>query len=111
MMSEQRPSKLGNEQQLRLLLGLVALLIVPPVIALVVLATKFDGLTEPVALDHAQVARHLVAGDGFATSALRPLSLALNPKGSLLHPDLYNAPAHPALLAAVYLISGAAERP
>ena len=110
-MSEQRPSKLGNEQQLRLLLGLVALLIVPPVIALVVLATKFDGLTEPVALDHAQVARHLVAGDGFATSALRPLSLALNPKGSLLHPDLYNAPAHPAVLAAVYLISGAAERP
>ena len=101
---------LGNEQQIRLLLGLVALLIVPPIIALVVLATKFDGLTEPVALDHAQVARHLVAGDGFATSVLRPLSLALNPKSSV-HPDLYNAPAHPALLAAIYLISGAAERP
>ena len=100
----------GNEQQLRLLLGLLALLIVPPIIALVVLATKFDGLTEPVALDHAQVARHLVAGDGFATSVLRPLSLALNPQ-SVLHPDLYNAPAHPALLAAVYRISGAAERP
>ena len=109
-MPDQEKANLGNEQQLRLLLGLVALLIVPPIIALVVLATKFDGLTEPVALDHAQLARHLVAGEGFTTSALRPLSLALNPKGTL-HPDLYNAPAHPALLAAVYLISGASERP
>ena len=106
----QEKSHIGNEQQLRLLLGLIALLIVPPIIALVVLATKFDGLTEPVALDHAQVARHLVAGDGFATSVLRPLSLALNPKAAL-HPDLQNAPAHPALLAAVYLLSGASERP
>ena len=106
----QKKSGIGTERQLRLLLGFVALLIVPPIIALVVLATKFDGLTEPVALDHAQVARHVVAGNGFATNVLRPLSLTLNPKG-LLHPDLYNAPAHPLLLAAVYLLSGATERP
>jgi len=109
-MAEQTQARFGTEQQLRVLLGVIALVIVPPIIALVVLATKFDGLTDSVALDHAQVAKQLATTGNFSTSVLRPLSLALHPEGAT-HPDLYNAPVHPALLATLYLATGASERP
>jgi hypothetical protein len=68
---------------------------------LVVLAAKFQGLPAGTAWDHAQLARHVAVGEGFTTSLIRPLSLVF--KADLRnHPDLYNAPAHPFVLALFY---------
>src|SRR5262249_47968483 len=70
---------------------------------------KFQGLTDPTALDHAQLARHLANGDGFTTYVIRPLSLVLH--ADLRHPpDTYNAPGHPALLALVFRLASATDR-
>ncbi len=65
---------------------------------LLVIATKFQGLQSPVAMDHAQLARHLSDGEGFTTSLIRPLSLVFTADVTH-HPDLYNAPLHPLVLA------------
>jgi hypothetical protein len=83
------------------ILAYAALIIGPAILMLVVLGARTQGLSDPAALDHAQLARHLAAGDGFATSLVRPLSLVF--KADLAqHPDLYNAPAHPLALALFY---------
>jgi 4-amino-4-deoxy-L-arabinose transferase-like glycosyltransferase len=68
---------------------------------LVVLAAKFQGLEAATALDHAQLARHVAAGEGFVTDFIRPLSLVFQ-ADYRRHPDLYNAPAHPLVLALFY---------
>src|SRR5437867_3383622 len=91
----------GSEGKIRAGLGYLLLVLVPPLLLLVVMAAKFQGLQDFTALDHAQVARHLAAGDGFVTSLIRPLSVGF--KGQLAnHPDLYNAPGHPLLLSLFY---------
>jgi hypothetical protein len=78
--------------------GYIALALAPPLLMLVVLAAKFQCLEAATALDHAQLARHVAAGEGFVTDFIRPLSLVF--KADLRHhPDLYNAPAHPLVLA------------
>lgn len=83
---------------------LLALVVLPPLMGLLVLA-KSPELTAPTVLDHAQLARHLANGDGFVTSVLRPLSLALHPQASP-HRDLVNAPVHPLLLAGIFSVVG-----
>jgi tetratricopeptide (TPR) repeat protein len=93
----------------RELLGIIAIIVLPLLIALLAMAIKFDGLTDPQALDHAQVARHFANGDGLSTSVLRPLSLAVHPH-AFPHPDLYNAPLHPLLLGLVYEQAGVSEK-
>jgi hypothetical protein len=69
---------------------------------LVLLAAKFQGLS-PAATDHAQLARHVAAGEGFVTTFIRPLSLAFKARFHP-HPDLYNAPAYPLVLALFYRV-------
>src|SRR6185295_9887658 len=81
-------------------LGVSALVLIPLVIALVVLAAKFRGLGTNIAMEHAQIARRVAAGEGLTTASLRPLSLALHPDLQK-HPDLYYAPAHPLLMGVV----------
>src|SRR5437667_291211 len=87
----------------RIVLGLSALVLIPLVLALVVLAAKFKGLGVNQAMEHAQIARHVAAGEGLSTDSLRPISLAIHP-GFKGHPDLYHAPAHPLLLGAAFAI-------
>jgi tetratricopeptide (TPR) repeat protein len=96
------------EKHLRTILGLIALVAVPPMLILLVVA-KSPGVTDIAALEHAQLARHIANGDGFVTSAVRPLSLALSPISKPL-PDLVNAPLHPLLLAGAFSLGGASEK-
>ncbi|NQU09356.1 tetratricopeptide repeat protein [bacterium] len=106
------PTKLSNliysEASIGRILTYAALVAIPVFVALVTVATKFQGLSSPQVLDHAQLARHVAAGDGYVTSVLRPMSLAVQPTYAD-HPDLLNAPVQPTLLALVYAIGGASD--
>ncbi len=72
-------------------------------------STQFQGLVMPDAMDAAQVGRHISNGQGFVTSILRPLSIAVVPK-TVTHPDLYNAPLFPLTLGVAFNIAGASDR-
>jgi hypothetical protein len=93
----------------RIALSLSALLLIPLVIALIVLAAKFKGLGVNLAMEHAQVARRVAAGEGLTTGSVRPISLALHPNLQK-HPDLVHAPAHPLLLGLVFAILHPSDR-
>ncbi len=80
------------------------------VVAFIGLAVAYDlraykNLSNPDAMDAAQVARNIAEGKGFTTQFIRPVSLYLvgqkTGAASLTnaHPDLANAPAYPAVLA------------
>ncbi|HWY76642.1 MAG TPA: glycosyltransferase family 39 protein [Verrucomicrobiae bacterium] len=79
---------------------------------------QFKNMSNPEAMDAAQVARNLAEGKGFTTLFIRPLSLYLVQKAyderhgpapltdmsdrcelRGMHPDLANAPVYPAILA------------
>jgi len=68
--------------------------------------SQFRGLTDPDAMDYAQLAGHVAGGDGFTTSCIRPadLSRLVSHKGDRFDinrcPDIRHAPLHPALLGA-----------
>jgi hypothetical protein len=91
------------------LLGASALLLGPAILALVLLGSRFGGLAHPQAMEHAQIARHVAAGRGFATDSIRPLSLAVQPHADP-HPDLYHAPAHPLLLGLAFRLHRPSDR-
>lgn len=93
----------------RLILGGSALVLVPAVLALAVMGAKFRGLGVNQAMEHAQIARHVAAGDGLATDSVRPISLAVRPSVKN-HPDLYHAPLHPLLLGMVFAATHATDR-
>lgn len=104
----------GNWRPLRVslarkVLGIAALGIVPGILALVALAAKFPGLQVVLALEHAQIARHVAAGDGLVTDSIRPVSLGVQ-HGLKHHPDLYHAPLHPLLLGAVFKVLHPSDR-
>lgn len=71
--------------------------------------TQFTGLVMVDAMDAAQVGRHVSQGEGFTTSLIRPLSLGLVPR-VISHPDLYNPPLHPLVLAVAFNLFGANDR-
>lgn len=98
-----------SEGRVRTFLGYLMLLAVPPMLMVVLLATRFPGLQSDTALDHAQLARHIAGGDGFVTSYIRPLSLVFKAEMAN-HPDLYNAPLHPLTLALFYSVVHPSER-
>ena len=87
-----------QEHRARTVVGYLLLLFTPIGLVLVFLAKEFHGLQFPTALDHAQLARNLVHGEGWVTNVIRPLSLGIQPHFSS-HPDLYNPPFHPLVLA------------
>lgn len=94
---------------LRPLLGYSALVLLPCSLALVVLGAKFQGLRLELALEHAQVARRVAAGDGLSTDSIRPLSMAFS-ADLKRHPDLYHAPAHPLMLGFAYKLFRPSDR-
>jgi len=71
--------------------------------------TQFAGLRAPDAMDAAQVARNVSEGAGFTTSVIRPLSLARVPRATG-HPDLFNPPLYPLVLASAFNLLGANDR-
>ena len=72
-------------------------------------STQFQGLVMPDAMDAAQVGRHISDGQGFTTSIIRPLSVAVAPKVAP-HPDVYNAPLFPLTLGVAFNLFGASDR-
>jgi 4-amino-4-deoxy-L-arabinose transferase-like glycosyltransferase len=72
-------------------------------------AVQFNGLEKREAMDMAQLARNIARGQGFTTYCVRPLSLwqlkshtpSHDPK-FMQHPDLYNPPLYPLVLAAIF---------
>jgi tetratricopeptide (TPR) repeat protein/4-amino-4-deoxy-L-arabinose transferase-like glycosyltransferase len=97
------------ELKWRVYVGYGLLVGIPLALALVMMASKFQGLQSPLALDHAQLARHIAAGDGLVTDVIRPLSFGFVPTAQR-HPDLYNQPLHPLALAAVFKAAGPSDR-
>jgi hypothetical protein len=69
----------------------------------------FRGLTERSAMESSQAARHIVEGDGFTTSIIRPLSFYYFP---LLenHPDLFNPPFMTLLKTGLFMVGGSNDR-
>ncbi len=100
-----------NEWGIALILGYVTLVVVPLILMLVVVGAKFkpQGLLDPGSLDRAQLARHLADGHGYITSVIRPLSVGFHAADPQAHPDLYNPPLHPLLLAAFFKVAGATD--
>ncbi len=67
------------------------------------------GLNNRNALESAQAARHLIAGDGFTTSIIRPLSFHFSPVIEH-HPDFFTPPFMTTLKAALFMIGGDTNR-
>lgn len=93
----------------RLVLGGTALLLIPCVLALVVLAAKFRGLALSDSMERAQIARRVAEGRGLSTDSIRPISLALQPSLEN-HPDLYHPPLPSLLLGAVFAVLHPSDR-
>lgn len=74
-----------------------------------VFASKFGGLADPNAMDFAQIARHLARGDGYVTSFVRPLSLAIVPHIQD-HPELSQPPLYVGWLALLFKLAGPSDR-
>jgi hypothetical protein len=66
---------------------------------------QFRGLGTEQAMDHAQIARSLVSGEGFSTRYVRPLQVTVMKEhrkvlSGHVQPEIYNAPLFPLLEAA-----------
>ncbi len=64
---------------------------------------RFNGLVEPSAMDHAQVAMRIAEGKGMTTGVVTPLGLQFAPTVQD-HPDLANSPLYPYALAAAFRV-------
>jgi 4-amino-4-deoxy-L-arabinose transferase-like glycosyltransferase len=91
--------------------GLLVLLV--GAISLVYTAGQFRGLNKRESMDMAQLARNVAHGEGYTTHLIRPLSLwklerhgwANNdPRLIMRHPDIYNPPLYPLVLAGLFKI-------
>ncbi|MSR65069.1 MAG: phospholipid carrier-dependent glycosyltransferase [Verrucomicrobiae bacterium] len=86
------------------------------VLLLVYQSNQFRGLEMAEAIDNAQLARNIHRGEGFTTKFIRPVSMwkfkeltghsmvkdVEHPDKEVLHPDVFNAPLFPYVLAAVF---------
>ena len=63
-------------------------------------ARTFNGLYLSDAMDLAQLGRHLAAGQGYVTTILRPIQVALYPQ--VPSPELFHPPLYPLVLALVF---------
>jgi 4-amino-4-deoxy-L-arabinose transferase-like glycosyltransferase len=103
----QRHQRADRARIRRLLLGAVA--VIGPVILLVYYyCMLFPGLTNPDALDLAQVGRNLASGKGFTTFLLRPLALT-HGHNPLAQPDVVHGPLFSFCLAIAFNAFGARD--
>ncbi len=76
---------------------------------LIFMAGQFHGITDPNAMDYAQVAQNLAQGEGFTTNFIKPISLTRN--ASLdRHPDLTYPPLHPWFTSLIMRAMGTNDR-
>ena len=103
------PHNPSAETWWRVLFGSIVLILVPVGLIVLTMAVKYQGLQSPAAWESAQLARNLATGHGFVTSAVRPLTLAVQP--TLRNPpDLWSAPTQPLLLALVFKVISPSDR-
>jgi hypothetical protein len=89
----------------RILKGLL-LLILPPLVWVLWLATRYNGLTTQDALHHAQLCRNLAQGQGWTTSVITPRGLQDVPRVEG-HPDLWCPPVYVCWQTLFFLVLGA----
>jgi 4-amino-4-deoxy-L-arabinose transferase-like glycosyltransferase len=95
----------------------VLLVLLAAVLALLYTFWEFRGFDKRESMDMAQLARNVAAGQGFTTYLIRPLSLwqleqngwhiedkATRERLILKHPDIYNPPLYPLLLAGIFKV-------
>lgn len=70
----------------------------------------FIGLTDRHAMDVAQVARNVAAGNGFTTHLIRPFNVALINSEDVQNRELNAAPAFPYAVAAVFKLRSASDQ-
>jgi hypothetical protein len=107
---QQRSTSLAEPSEARFRSWILALVLLlgPPLLLFFYYRTMFPGLTNPDALDFAQLGRNLTMGRGFSTSILRPL--ALSPENIPLHPpDVTHGPLYPLLLGLAFGVLGAKD--
>lgn len=87
----------------------ILVVLVAIVLGVIYTAKEFRGLEKAEAMDMAQLARNISRGDGFTTYVIRPLSLwhlkEYGPNHDQKfdkHPDLYNPPLYPVVLAGLF---------
>ena len=87
------------------------LILVTAALSLIYTAGQFRGLNKRESIDMAQLARNLARGEGYTTHAIRPFSIWMleqhgwvknDPRLTQHHPDLYNPPFYPFVLASVF---------
>lgn len=93
-------------ERVRLIIVGLLLFGLPALLLLLYLIRTFAGLTQPDALDHAQLGRNLLAGKGFSTYLIRPLSLEGAIRNPLRQPDGCHGPLYPVLLGLAFGVLG-----
>jgi hypothetical protein len=87
------------------------LVLLAAVLSLIYSAGQFRGLNKRESMDMAQLARNIARGQGYTTYVIRPLSMwALerhgwaknDPRLTEQHPDLWNPPLYPFVLAGLF---------
>jgi 4-amino-4-deoxy-L-arabinose transferase-like glycosyltransferase len=104
----ERTGDVAEAKVRRILLYIVA--VFGPILLLVFYHDAlFPGLTNPDALDFAQVGRNIAAGRGFTTYLLRPLAL-MHGNNPLNQPDTVHGPLFSFCLAIAFSAFGATDR-
>jgi 4-amino-4-deoxy-L-arabinose transferase-like glycosyltransferase len=89
------------------------IVLAPIVLGLLAITKSFPGLWDMRAwdaMDAAQTARNLARDGHFVTDSIRPASLVFRAQIEG-HPDLYNEPLYPSVLAAVFRVWSAGDKP
>src|SRR5215210_4595847 len=87
-----------SEAKFRFWALVVCCLLGPPLLFLLYYSVMFPGLTNPDALDFAQIGRNLSDGRGFSTLILRPLALSQG-SDALHQSDVTHGPLFPFIMA------------
>ena len=89
----------------------VLVVLLAATLSLIYTASQFRGLNKREAMDMAQLARNISRGEGYTTSFIRPLGIWTleqhgwvknDPRLIQKHPDLYNPPLYPFVLAGMF---------
>lgn len=89
----------------------VLVVLLAATLSLIYTAGQFRGLNKRESMDMAQLARNIARGEGYTTGVIRPLGIwALqqhgwannDPRLTQQHPDLYNPPLYPVVLAGLF---------
>ncbi len=102
-------AELGWQRRAPQIVTYVLIALVLIFLYLIFMAGQFHGITDPNAMDYAQVAQNLAQGEGFTTNFIKPISLTRN--ASLdRHPDLTYPPIHPWFTSLIMRAMGTNDR-